>query len=272
MSGTDPDALTEAYSELAVAQTKLDNLKKAPTTFLDNLRKDAGKVKNFGVLVNRLIAGGLSEAALNQVIAAGADAGTAIAEELLGSASGILEANALTADVKSIADAVGQNSAAKFYQAGVDAGTELVRGIQSVVDKYTIQLNAATTISQVQGLTTGFTNETNGVFNPSSFAGIDWASIIGAIDATGVGTFMADGGIVKASPGGTLAIIGEAGQDEAVIPLDQMSRYGFGASGGGDIYLTVNALDPQAAAQSVVKALQSFNRTNGPVPVNVRSL
>jgi hypothetical protein len=272
ITGTDPDALTEAYSELAVAQTKLDNLKKAPTTFLDNLRKDAAKVKNFGVLVNRLIAGGLSEAALNQVIAAGADAGTAIAEELLGSASGILEANALTADVKSIADAVGQNSAAKFYQAGVDAGTELVRGIQSVVDKYTIQLNAATTISQVQGLTTGFNNETNGIFNPSDFAAIDWSSIIGAIDFTGVGTLMADGGIVKASAGGTLAIIGEAGQDEAVIPLDQMSRYGLGGGGGGDIYLTVNALDPQAAAQSVVKALQSFNRTNGPVPVNVRSL
>jgi hypothetical protein len=265
MSGTDPDALTEAYSELAVAQTKLDNLKKAPTTFLDNLRKDAAKVKNFGVLVNRLIAGGLSEAALNQVIAAGADAGTAIAEELLGSASGILEANALTADVKSIADAVGQNSAAKFYQAGVDAGTELVKGIQSVVDKYTIQLNAATTISQVQGLTTGFTNETNGIFNPSDFAAIDWSSIIGAIDFTGVGTLMADGGIVKASAGGTLAIIGEAGQDEAVIPLDQMSRYGFDGGGGTNVTIHVNGGDPQA----VVNALRRYMQVNGSVPIRV---
>jgi hypothetical protein len=266
MSGTDPDALTEAYSELAVAQTKLDNLKKAPTTFLDNLRKDAAKVKNFGVLVNRLIAGGLSEAALNQVIAAGADAGTAIAEELLGSASGILEANALTADVKSIADAVGQNSAAKFYQAGVDAGTELVRGIQSVVDTYTIQLNAATTIGQVQGLTTAFSNETNGIFNPSDFAGIDWNSIIGQIDVGGLATFFADGGIVKASAGGTLAVIGEAGQDEAVIPLDQMGRYGFGSSGGDtNVNIHVNGGDPQA----VVNALRRYMQVNGSIPIRV---
>jgi hypothetical protein len=264
ISGTDPDALTDAYRDLAEAQTKLDNLKKAPTTFLDNLRKDAAKVKNFGVLVNRLIAGGLSEAALNQVIAAGADAGTAIAEELLGSASGILEANALTADVKSIADAVGQNSAAKFYQAGVDAGTELVRGIQAVVDTYTIQLNAATTIGQVANLTTNFANETNGIFNPSDFSGIDWNSIIGQIDVGGLATFFADGGIVKASAGGTLAVIGEAGQDEAVIPLNQMGRYGFG-SGGGDVYVTVTSADPNA----VVDALRTYMFRNGSVPITV---
>ena len=33
---------------------------------------------------------------------------------------------------------------------------------------------------------------------------------------------LAEGGIVKATPGGTPAIIGEGGQDEAVIPLDRM--------------------------------------------------
>jgi hypothetical protein len=140
-----------------------------------------------------------------------------------------------------------------------------VRGIQSVVDTYTIQLNAATTIGQVQGLTTGFTNETNGVFNPSSFAGIDWNSIIGQIDVGGLATFMADGGIVKASAGGTLAIIGEAGQDEAVIPLDQMGRYGLNGGGDTNVTIHVNGGDPNA----VVEALRTYMFRNGAVPIRV---
>jgi len=77
---------------------------------------------------------------------------------------------------------------------------------------------------------------------------------------------LADGGIVRSA---TLAVIGEAGP-EAVVPLNRAGEFGMG--GGGSIYLTVNALDPQTAAQSVVKALQSYNRSNGAVPVNVRAL
>jgi uncharacterized coiled-coil protein SlyX len=33
--------------------------------------------------------------------------------------------------------------------------------------------------------------------------------------------FMAEGGIVKATPGGTDVTVGEAGQDEAVVPLEE---------------------------------------------------
>ena len=46
--------------------------------------------------------------------------------------------------------------------------------------------------------------------------------------ATVAATSFADGGIVKARPGGILAQIGEAGQDEAVIPLDKAGGIGFG--------------------------------------------
>jgi hypothetical protein len=45
----------------------------------------------------------------------------------------------------------------------------------------------------------------------------------------GIGV-MAEGGIVKARPGGTLKILGEAGQDEAVVPLPNSS-----VAGGGDV-------------------------------------
>jgi hypothetical protein len=43
----------------------------------------------------------------------------------------------------------------------------------------------------------------------------------------------AEGGIVKASPGGTLALIGEGGQDEAVVPIGKGSTAGRLVGGGG---------------------------------------
>ncbi len=44
---------------------------------------------------------------------------------------------------------------------------------------------------------------------------------------------MAEGGIVKSRPGGTLATLGEAGHDEAVIPLSGPNALkGLGGGGG----------------------------------------
>ena len=72
--------------------------------------------------------------------------------------------------------------------------------------------------------------------------------------------YLAEGGIVTAP---TLAMIGEKGP-EAVIPLT-----GRNAGVGGTNYITINVqgADPQA----VVKALQTYNRTAGPIPVNTRA-
>ena len=71
---------------------------------------------------------------------------------------------------------------------------------------------------------------------------------------------LAAGGIVTRP---TLAMIGEAGP-EAVIPLNGRNA----GMGGVTNYITINSgADPQA----VVRALQNYNRTAGPVPVNTRA-
>lgn len=72
---------------------------------------------------------------------------------------------------------------------------------------------------------------------------------------------MAAGGIVKASPGGTLALIGEGGRDEAVIPLDRAG----GIGGGNTIHVHVQGADPNA----VVDALRTYMFRNGSVPIRV---
>jgi hypothetical protein len=74
---------------------------------------------------------------------------------------------------------------------------------------------------------------------------------------------MADGGIIRHSPGGTLALIGEGGRDEAVIPLDRM-----GGMGGNNVTIHVNGGDPQ----SVVNALRTYMRQNGSVPIRVSNI
>ena len=70
---------------------------------------------------------------------------------------------------------------------------------------------------------------------------------------------LASGGVVKARPGGTLALIAEAGQDEAVVPLPVGREAGF-----GNVYITVNVhgsvLRERDLAMSVRDALLQAKR------------
>lgn len=75
---------------------------------------------------------------------------------------------------------------------------------------------------------------------------------------------LATGGIVKARRGGTLAILGEGGADEAVIPLSGKHAPRGMSSGDGDIYITINgALDPGAVAKQVHQMLVKRKRETG---------
>ena len=69
---------------------------------------------------------------------------------------------------------------------------------------------------------------------------------------------MADGGIVT---GPTTAVIGEAGP-EAVIPLNQLGRFGGGAN------ITIN-MPAGTNGDDVVRALQQYGRTNGAINVPI---
>ena len=81
------------------------------------------------------------------------------------------------------------------------------------------------------------------------------------------GVKLAEGGIVMPRPGGTLATIGEAGQAEAVIPLNKFDDV-VGKRGGGGIVINVNAgmgTDGAAVGEQVVNAIRKYERTSGQV-------
>ena len=108
--------------------------------FLDGLRDQVAGVKQYASNVDTLLQRGLSEAALNQVLQAGAEAGAAIAAELVAGGQDAITGpdgvNALVATVEQVADKLGLDTAGRFYQAGVDQGKALVSGLESVLAKY----------------------------------------------------------------------------------------------------------------------------------------
>ena len=107
------------------------------------------------------------------------------------------------------------------------------------------------------GLLAGFKNTINQVIygwnrlqftiGGGSFAGI---SIPSATFGTPDIPYLADGGVVPATPGGRLAVIGEGGRDEAVIPLDRA-----GGLGGPTQILVSAAPDAPQFMQELVRAL-----------------
>jgi len=104
--------------------------------FLDNLRKQADSAVGFADKVKQLISLGLEEAGIQQVLAAGADAGTKIANELIaGGVGAIKDTNDLLKGVQDAADILGQAGADKFYKAGVTQGQAMVNGIIDRIKK-----------------------------------------------------------------------------------------------------------------------------------------
>jgi hypothetical protein len=108
--------------------------------FLAGLKDQVAGVKQYATNVDTLLQRGLSEQALSQVLQAGADAGAAIAAELVAGGQEAITGpggvNELVATVQGVADKLGLDSASRFYQAGVDQGTALVAGLESVLAKY----------------------------------------------------------------------------------------------------------------------------------------
>jgi hypothetical protein len=78
----------------------------------------------------------------------------------------------------------------------------------------------------------------------------------------GGSVFLAEGGIVRPTPGGTSAVIGEGGQAEAVIPLTARNLSMMG--GGGGVSVTINGFvgtSKDQVAQAIVRVIEDAKRS-----------
>ena len=199
----DMDRVIRAEQELAKATQAVMDAQQRPMTFFEQLNEQANKATRFGTLVQQLISAGLEEPALQQVLAAGVDAGTLIAEELLKSADNILQANQLAARLDEVAQKTGELAAGRFRSTGVTMAQAMLDGIQTTVNQFQISLTSKKlTAKQIKKLER------------------DFAVQIGFDLTAGTLPAMADGAIVRRP---TTALIGEQGA-EAVIPITRPAR------------------------------------------------
>jgi hypothetical protein len=221
--------------------------------FLDNLRKQVKGIQDYSANLQTALVSGLSQDALQFVLDAGSEAGSKIASELVkGGQAAIDETNALVESAQMAADKVGLDAATRWYQSGVDSAQKMVDGLVAELDLMTPKLmkkmdEIASKMKRKVNIDVVITERVNKIV----------ATVSGGIPQ------MAEGGIVNRP---TLALIGEAGP-EAVVPLSKMG----GMGGGGDININVNGGMATSAeiGQSILNALRAYQRSAGPLNLNI---
>jgi hypothetical protein len=285
-------SLQSAEKQLDDVKGKFDNLKdsisgsvtdvvdfgKALETgnFIEGLVGQATAARTFADKIKQLIQIGLSERGIRQVLDAGYESGTLIADQIItGGATVVDQINTLVDSIAVVADEVGMQGAQNFYQAGVDSAQALVNGILS-------QLAAARAAYAALTDTTGSAAPSvaappsakpdpgakKSTFKPASLT-LSNAQVVQRIasQAAMARNFQAAFGVTPFANGGIvtqpmMGLVGEAGP-EAIIPLNKA-----GGALGNTFNITVNAgvgTDGAAVGRVIVDAIKKFEKTSGPV-------
>jgi hypothetical protein len=259
------EAQQTALENLQAAQTEATNSITQKKSFIQVLQDQANLASSFAGKVQTLISMGLQPSAITQVLSAGAEAGSQIADEIISGGSTIVnKVNELTASVESVAKMVADESAKTFYQSGKDSAQAYIDGLKATMAAagFTLTPNGdiinQRAIDQVnKAIQNAKGKKSKGGKNitvSERQAITDLAASLGVE----VPAF-AKGGIVTKP---TLALIGDAGP-EAVVPLN-----GRNAGMGNTINLTVNAgmgADGNQIGREIVDIIKRYERVSGPV-------
>jgi hypothetical protein len=130
-----------------------------------------------------------------------------------------------------------------FIKTAVTGSIDLIKGYFS------------TLLGFYKGIFNGIASLWNNTIGKLSFKVPGWVPGLGGkgFDVPNI-PMLAEGGIVTKP---TLAMIGEGGQPEAVIPLSKLGNM------GGNMYVTIQGGDPNA----IVDALRRYQRQNGAIPI-----
>ena len=292
------NALSLATSQLDEAKTAFSDFKNAisgsitgtidfasaieNTDFLTGLQAQANTALKFSDRISKLLQMGLSERALQQVLNAGAETGTAIADQIIaGGSTVVTKVNNLLSSVATVADQVGTSGAQLFYNAGITQGQSLVDGIKSAISSAAAEiasLAASLVGATAPIITTGANVITPKVktkekdkLNPKIFTGqnlnVPRGGVMGfASTPRGVGPGRrASGGPVTA---GSPYIVGESGP-ELFMPLTGGSIIPNSRTNtGSTINIIVNAgigTNGSQVGKEIVEAIKKYERTSGQI-------
>jgi hypothetical protein len=204
-----------------------DAAKEAGTTILAQLTQQANGAKAFGSKVEQLLKMGLSERALQSVLAAGQEAGDAIATELIQGGSEAITGpngiNQMLDSLNSFADRLGVLSADMFYGAGVKQGEAMLQGVNDAIAGAQSKLkNPNLRLADVKGIGANFQNQVGAI-------------MLGPSDQSSSALSAAQRTAISQERGGVMA---------------------------GSVTVNVQGADPQ----QVVNALERYVRQNGALP------
>jgi len=132
----DTQAVADAQSNLAEATKASTAAQQAQMSFLDRLAEQATKARGFASRIAQLASSGLSKDALDQIVSAGVEAGTTIADELLsGGATAIARTNDLFTQMKEVAETTGLNTARTFMSVGEKMGFDLIAAFNAQAEE-----------------------------------------------------------------------------------------------------------------------------------------
>ena len=248
----------------------------ATTDFLGALNAQADKAQEFADRVRTLIAMGISEEALREVLAAGVDSGTAIANQLIAGGQAAITGpegvNALVADVNAVAAALGTDTAANWYQSGVDQANQMLAAFEASFGEDGEQFKKLRRLMKGLGkrLKTKIDLDVEApkkVIRATVRQILRDLNLVNLPDA-GIDGERADGGPVFA---GRRYLVGERGP-EIYVPSVSGSILPNGAmtavKSGDTFQITVNAgmgTDGAEVGRQIVDALKKYERRNGPV-------
>lgn len=151
----------------------------------------------------------------------------------------------------------------------------LTQGIDALNQEFSIFTgNAEDGVTVVDRIRNAFTAFDDAARNLANRIRTAWQELRTFLEyaATGGGRFqlklpgLAEGGIVTRP---TVAMIGEGGESEAIIPLSRLNEFNLGGGrGGSNITINVTAgmgADGARVGEAVVKAIRQYERTSGPV-------
>lgn len=295
------DSLRKAESALDDVKGKFDNFKNAigstvtgilnfgkaaeSEDFLKGLAEQATQATTFADKVKKLVVLGLNERAIRQVLDAGFEAGSKIADSIIiGGSTVVQQINTLVDSVFTVADQVGEYGAIAFYDAGVKQAEAMVEGIKSQLAQAQAELkkfsdDAASVVSggAPSAPVVGGAPEApkpqarKPILSVSQIATISKIPDAAERQYTALATALknktirlAKGGIVT---GPTNALIGEAGP-EAVIPLSGKNAGGMGSTYNINVTAGIGT-DGAVVGRQIVDAIRKYERSSGQVFVRV---
>ena len=169
---------------------------------------------------------------------------------------------------RAAADAAETAAATVVIPAFVNAVEPVVEKVAEVVTSLPSIVDAIVSLPSIVSPITQEQIDQIGAIGRGDFSGIDLGNQIIRVPSLeellggGIGTLMADGGVVTRA---TSIIAGEAGA-EAIIPLDRMGS--FGSTYNISVTAGMGA-DGKDIGTQIVNALKRYERTNGALPLTV---